>query len=174
MRLVKVSGIALLEVLISLVVISVGLLGLAALQISSMQDTQQTRYYEAASYGLAQLLDRMSTNGVGTHQNYYDFDNLSVDNKDKTPDDGCNGSDTSACIAKRELANWLQQTSAGLPDARVKISTANAASGAQVTAKIVWNAALSSATATTDYTTACDKTKVTSYQCSQITFWVPQ
>lgn len=174
MRHVKVTGIALLEVLISLVVISVGLLGLAALQVSSMQDTQKTRYNEAASYGLAQLLDRMSSNGAGTQKNYYDFDNLSVANKDKKPDDGCSDSSTSACVAKKELANWLEQTTAGLPDARVKISATSVVSGAQVTAKIVWNAALSSASATTDYTSVCDKTKVTSYQCSQITFWVRQ
>ena len=174
MRHVKIRGIALLEVLISLVVISVGLLGLAALQISSMQDTQQTRYNEAASYGLAQLLERMSSNGDGTQKNYYDFDNLSVANKDKKPDDGCSNSSTSACVAKKELASWLQQTTAGLPDARVKISATSALSGAQVTAKIVWNAALSSASASTDYTSACDKSKVDSYQCSQLTFWVRQ
>lgn len=170
---VKQRGIALLEVLISLVVISVGLLGLAALQIGSMKDTQQTRYYEIASYGLSQLLERLSSNADGVKNQYYDFNNLSVQNKDKNPEEGCSNDSTAPrCLARSELKTWLQQLS-GLPQPRVSISTTAVAGGSEVTAKIVWNAALRDAS-NVDYTTACDKTNVSSYQCNQIVVWIKQ
>lgn len=170
------KGIALLEVLISLVVISIGLLGLAALQVGSMQDTQATRYYEAASYGLNQLHERLSGNKPSAKLKYYDFNNLKAADSGTSPIEGCPADNkTDKCVARRDLKAWYEQLTKQLPSPRVSIATTDQASGVKITAVVVWDAALSGKSGD-DYP-ECDQTtrkKVDSYQCNQITLWLPK
>lgn len=170
------SGIALLEVLISLVIITLGLLGLAAMQITTLQGNMKTRQYEAASYGLNQLMERLSSNTAGVANGYYNFNNLAASARNNKPDDSCDESDISdGCKAKRELSVWLESLKVVLPSPRIKISTnTSVASGAQVTAQIVWNAALKTNSDSQNYASVCDKNNVDSYQCNQLTVWLPK
>ena len=169
----KQRGIALFEVLISLVVISIGLLGLAALQVSSMQNTQTTRFYEAASYGLKQLQERLSSNSASAAAKEYDFNNLKSADQSKKPDAGCDAKDTTECIARRDLAAWYEQLTKEIPSPRVSITTTDQASGVKITALVVWDAALAGKS-DEDYP-ECNQTtrqKVDSYQCNQIVLWL--
>ena len=169
------KGIALLEVLISLVIISIGLLGLAALQVGSMQNTQATRYYEAASYGLNQLQERLSGNKSSAKLKYYDFNNLKAADKSTLPSQGCPADDkTDKCVARRELQSWYEQLTNELPSPRVSIATTDQAGGVKITAVVVWDAALTGKSGD-DYP-ECNQTtrqKVDSYQCNQIALWLP-
>lgn len=166
------KGIALLEVLISLVIISVGLLGVAALQIGSFKDNIQSKQYEAASYALHQLVERLSSNSTAVALSYYDFNNLAAAKKDTLPNDSCTDNSTAECQAKQDLSVWYQQVKASLPSPRISISTnTSIASGAQITAQIVWDAALKN-NSSADYAQVCDKTKVDSYQCNQVVIWL--
>lgn len=64
---VKEHGVALLEVLIALVVVSVGLLGMALLQVNAMQHTHQGQMHSHSTYLLYDLSDRIRANdGVAT------------------------------------------------------------------------------------------------------------
>ena len=170
----KQRGIALFEVLISLVVISIGLLGLAALQVSSMQNTQTTRFYEAASYGLKQLQERLSSNSASAAAKEYDFNNLKSADQSKKPKDGCSDTDkTAKCIARRDLDAWYEQLTKEIPSPRVSITTTDQASGVKITALVVWDASLAGKSGE-DYP-ECNQTtrqKVDSYQCNQIVLWL--
>lgn len=62
MRRLKQSGFNLIEVLVALVVISIGLLGLAILQMTSLQQNQSAYYRSQATLLAYDITDRMRAN----------------------------------------------------------------------------------------------------------------
>ena len=69
-------GSGLIEVLIALVIMSVGLLGLASLQVSSMQRLQQARHQEAVTAALDDLCGRILANASLAKDGLFTFTNL--------------------------------------------------------------------------------------------------
>lgn len=64
-------GTTLIEVLVTLVLISVGLLGVAALQLTSLRSNQEAYVRSQASVLAADILDRMRTNQKGVRAGQY-------------------------------------------------------------------------------------------------------
>ena len=64
-------GIGLIEVLIALVVLSVGFLAAASIQISSMQSNQRARLDAQALVLIGDIMDRMSSNPTGVAAGLY-------------------------------------------------------------------------------------------------------
>ncbi|TXH70388.1 MAG: type IV pilus modification protein PilV [Thiothrix sp.] len=64
-------GLNLLEVLIATLVLSLGLLGLAGLQISSLKSTQNASLKQEATFVLYELLERMRSNRQATLDGSY-------------------------------------------------------------------------------------------------------
>lgn len=56
------NGLNLLEVLIAALVLSVGLLGLAGLQVSSLKTAQNASFKQQATFVIYELLERMRSN----------------------------------------------------------------------------------------------------------------
>ena len=65
-KLKKQSGVTLIEVLITLVIMSVALSGIAALQVSSMQSASQVKYRSAAVSSAQSILDAMRAGRTGS------------------------------------------------------------------------------------------------------------
>jgi type IV pilus assembly protein PilV len=65
------AGMSLLEVLITTLVLSVGLLGLAGLQIAGMKTTHNSYQMQQATWMVHDLLERMRTNKTGAYAGNY-------------------------------------------------------------------------------------------------------
>ena len=68
----KAKGFSLIEVLISMVVMGVGLLGLAGLQVASMKGTTNAHSRNVANMLVMDLADRMRSNPRGVAGGFYD------------------------------------------------------------------------------------------------------
>ena len=67
------KGFTLIEVLISMLVLSIGLLGLAALQIASVKANHSAQYRTEATLATYDLIDRMRVNREAANTNGYDI-----------------------------------------------------------------------------------------------------
>lgn len=68
----KSGGFTLIEVLISVVILAMGLLGLAALQATALRNTQSAYYRSLASQLAYDMADRLRANVVGAAAKNYD------------------------------------------------------------------------------------------------------
>jgi type IV pilus assembly protein PilV len=68
----KQNGFTLLEILVAVVVLSIGLLGLAGLQVSSLNNNQIAYYRSIASQQTYDMADRMRSNLAGVTAGNYD------------------------------------------------------------------------------------------------------
>lgn len=113
------SGFTLIEILISLIVLAVGFLGLAALQTGSIQGTQNTYYRTQADMLANDLAERMRANRLGAANSDYAFGGGSP-----PPDAGCDGGEDcdESEIADDDLNEWVTWVQDTLPggDARVE------------------------------------------------------
>ena len=69
------GGMTLIEVLVTLVLTSVGLLGVAALQLTTLKSNQESYVRSQATMLAADMLDRMRSNQVGFIAGNYDMAN---------------------------------------------------------------------------------------------------
>ncbi len=99
-------GFTLLEVLVALVVLSVGLLGLSGLQTNSLRNNYDAFLRSQATVMTTDILDRMRANRVGALADEYD-----IAYSDEKPaavvcsEAACNPSD----VADRDVLAWLNQ-----------------------------------------------------------------
>ncbi|TCJ85273.1 type IV pilus modification protein PilV [Cocleimonas flava] len=70
----RIKGFSMIEVLVSLIVIGVGMLGLSGLQIASMKGTNNAHSRTTASYLAFELAERMRANQLGVDGGFYDND----------------------------------------------------------------------------------------------------
>lgn len=118
-------GASLMEVLIAVVILSMGLVGVSALTITSVRNNQNANIRTRVSVLVEDFVDRMRRNGEGLKKGYYDNVNV-AGNVDAT------ASCTSSCTAQATANNDAQLLSQRLGDmfqsssATVSCSTASA------------------------------------------------
>lgn len=99
------SGFTLMEVLVALAVLSIGLLGMAGMQLFSMKSSHNAYLQSQASYFAYDLIDKMRANPVGFGNGNYDSAYLSIPGSPPN----CQTS-TATCsptqLASFELAQW--------------------------------------------------------------------
>ncbi len=100
----KNQGFTLIEVLISIVILSIGLLGLAALQTKNLQYIQTANVRTQATFLAADLVDQINTNKTAAMAGQYNVTAM------PTGTAGCTGT---ACLpsamARSNLINWYQR-----------------------------------------------------------------
>src|SRR5262245_7129761 len=96
------SGMSLVEVLVTLVLVSVGLLGVAALQLTSLKSNQEAYVRSQASVLADYILDRMRANQTGFRANEY---NIAI---------GTEAEDDET-TAGRDLIRWREEIHRLLP-----------------------------------------------------------
>lgn len=71
MKITKQAGVSLLEILISVLILSIGVLGLGGLQLFSLQGSNDAHYRTTASFVAEDLGDRIRINREGTDLSAY-------------------------------------------------------------------------------------------------------
>ena len=139
-----IAGFSLIEVLIALVILSVGLLGIAAMVSVSLKSKDSSYYRTEALTLSSAILDRMRANRAIATANGYD---VSFGGTSGTaPNNNCTSAPcTTAEQASMDLAQWQADIAAVLPafssavPAAGSISTATVNQMTQVNISIRWN-----------------------------------
>lgn len=114
------AGFAMMEVLMTIVVIAIGALGLAGLQLSSMKYNKESAVRSNATLLAIELSDRMRSNMAGVKAGSYTENNgyalaQSTLAAISAPTCGTSSDCTSAQLANLDLANWRDSLLAAMP-----------------------------------------------------------
>jgi type IV pilus assembly protein PilV len=104
----RTRGFSLIEVLITILIFAVGLLGMAALQAVSMRSNQSANFRTQATALAYMIIDRMHANADAIVRGEY-LAGLQAGDCGTGPDDG----DTTAVY---DIKEWRQQLACQLPD----------------------------------------------------------
>jgi len=141
------SGFTLIEVMVSVLVLSIGLVGVAALQGVSLKNTQSAFMRSQATALAYDLADRMRANVISAKTGLYDPGTAAKVTACKSTT-GCTAQD----MAKHDLAEWNAAIATYLPmgqgfvcvdstpnDGASAASAACDGSGTQIAVKIWWD-----------------------------------
>jgi len=120
----KQSGFSLIEVLVALLVLSIGLLGLAALQTTSLQYNTDSYTRTQATLLAYDIIDRMRSNATGFTGGDYDVADETAAANVVSTYNGCKGSScacaTTTCdaatLATYDLGQWYDRMGQLLPE----------------------------------------------------------
>ena len=159
------GGFTLLEVLIALLVLSIGLLGLAALQTVGLRSNQMATMRTTATQTAYDITDRMRANPEGLTEinKFYVIASGAAPAAAKNCD---NEACTAQELASFDLVQWRSQVET-LPDGKSSITQAVDAVTGQVTHTITvfWNEERDPAAVGT----GCDPNDKTDLRCIQLT-----
>lgn len=111
------SGFTLLEVLVALLILSIGLLGLAALQTVSLQFNTGSYARTQATLVAYEIIERMRANPTATKAGLYDVPTTAVAAAKKGDMTSCLGAACdSSNMAKYDLGQWYRRMVVLLPD----------------------------------------------------------
>ena len=131
-------GFSLIEVLVALLVLSIGLLGLAALQTTSLQYNTGSYFRTQATFLAYDIIDRMRANTDAVVDN----DNNGYDQPTTTnvsPPVNCDTTScTSAELALYDVRKWYDRIVIALPDAATNPPTIQISSTKRVAIRINW------------------------------------
>lgn len=118
------AGYTLLEVLIALLVFSVGLLGLAAMLVSAVKGNHQAYHHSQAVYVAEAMADGLRANLSAV--NGGDYNTGGSPGAPALIGTHSGGSCDSACnaqqLANRDLGNWVRMANGRLPNGRIGIN----------------------------------------------------
>lgn len=97
------SGVGLLEILITLVLLSIGFLTVARMQVTSLRFSQSAYYQSQASFMASDMIDRMRANIRGVQAGHYD--GITTSAEASNPDCGST-SCSAADIARQDIYDW--------------------------------------------------------------------
>jgi type IV pilus assembly protein PilV len=123
------GGMTLIEVLVTLVLISVGLLGVAALQLTSLKNNQESYVRSQAAVLAADILDRMRSNQTGFNAGNYDM---------PTDATGFDQAGAAGTAAAADIAAWQAAINRLLPGADSDAAGRIVRDGRLVTISIRW------------------------------------
>jgi type IV pilus assembly protein PilV len=140
-------GFTLVEVLVSLVVLAIGLLGIAKLMLFSSH-ANDSAYLRSQATALAyEILDNMRANKAGAIQQLYDTGLLTVPAAPGTLCEAVNTCTTSAQVALYDVYKWKLRLNANsglpipgaLPNGQGSVATALVAPQTTVTIVVSWD-----------------------------------
>jgi type IV pilus assembly protein PilV len=156
------NGFTFFEILIALLIVAVGILGHASMQMKSTDIAQRAGYAQTANLGLLDLAQRIRANSMAAIGGEFDHNNL-VSGTLLTVSKDCA---TSLCnradFASYELQKWFIDLDMQLPIPRFSVITV----GNLVTISLVWDAGRSGS----GYAT-CLATN-TECQTARLTVWL--
>jgi type IV pilus assembly protein PilV len=141
------SGVTLIEVMVTLLIIGVGLLGLLGLQAKSLAGHKDTMDRKAAAEMVSQIGERMRANHLGFLEDSYTMAVRTTDATPAAPSCGVTTNCTSAEIASLDKAIWIANMRKRIPESGAYIVTSAGASatmlsnGSSVRVTIVWREA---------------------------------
>ncbi len=119
------KGFSMLEVLVALLVISVGLLGVATLQTKGQQFNYFSYVRTQSTYLAYDLMERMRTNLDAAEKGDYDLGGSSVTPSADSKCEGSSNSNVAKCdfsqLAQDDLATWLNLVQNTLPEGSAQV-----------------------------------------------------
>ncbi|WP_444892735.1 type IV pilus modification protein PilV [Microbulbifer sp. TRSA001] len=137
----KQKGATLIEVLVSVLILAVGLLGLAATQVMSLKNGNGSHHRYMAALAAQEIIERMRANPTGASDGEYDgsVGGSSSDGGSGGSDSSSTPSCSSACsvseLAELDLYEWELILSSNLPSATGTIER----NSGEVTVTISWS-----------------------------------
>lgn len=104
------TGFSLIESLIALIIVSIGLLGLAALQTSALRNTQIANISSNATLSAHDIIERMRANPTGMQSKAYNAPSL-VAHSNCYSTTGC----TPTEIAENDMYEWVSELTKKIP-----------------------------------------------------------
>jgi type IV pilus assembly protein PilV len=154
------KGFTLLELLIALLIIAIGVLGHAKMQMKSMDTAYRATFAQTANTALLDLAQRMRANAVIAPS----FVESNLTSGDVITAINCSTSNCSnAQFAKTELKEWFTHLQGSLPSPRFSVAKA----GKLYTLTLIWDASR-----TGSGTAICDASGNTN-QCGSMEVWIP-
>ncbi|PRC95049.1 type IV pilus modification protein PilV [Solimicrobium silvestre] len=141
------TGFTIIEILISVLVLTIGILGAIKLQLSSMQTTQQSNFNSVAVKLASEMADKMRGNHVQMQQSDNAFLKVDFNSSDGAPATASMCYGKTECspdqLAAADISEWLNQLNNALPGARALICRDSSpwSSGAN---SLTWNCAAGS------------------------------
>lgn len=135
-------GATLIEALVSILVLSLGLLGMAALQLNALSFQKSSWATHRIAELTTDIVERMQTNPIGSEQGKYTYvPTYTLASAAVLSSNGCRSSTTTlTCspdqIASDDLSSWLKKAQTTLPGGAASVS-GNITSGFVVTAMYV-------------------------------------
>jgi type IV pilus modification protein PilV len=132
-------GFSLIEVLVAVIIVAIGLLGFASLQISGIQRVEQVKNTRTSNDGLRDLVERVSSLPNVAKAGSFTFSNL---------DDGHAPAWTLNCrenactndqLAAMELGLWFTDLALVAPSPRFSIATEVLSTGTHLTFNLIWD-----------------------------------
>lgn len=125
------QGFSLIEVLVALLVLSIGLLGLAALQTTSLKFNSDSLARTQATYLTYDIVDRMRSNPLGVSANNYNVPNATsattaASNACVSSSCACDNAGASCSasdLAAYDLVRWYERLQSLLPGASTNLAT---------------------------------------------------
>lgn len=139
---IRSGGFSLLEVLIALVILSVGLLGIAAMLSTTLKSNDSAYMRSQATILAYNIIDRMRANPIGATNGDY---NIAMGTPAPGSGTVCTGGGAgcgSALLADYDLTQWkktLASSSNGLPNGDGSIVTSQLGGVNLVTVTVLWN-----------------------------------
>lgn len=118
-------GITLIESLMALVVISIALLGIASLQLLTLQDMRDARWRASAINLAGGMLEQLRAD----RENAEDY---------SITDSELEGCEAGTSVACQEMARWLQDVSVSLPSSLVNLAVTESPSEIRAQLAIRW------------------------------------
>lgn len=146
----KNAGLTLIEVLVSLMVLAIGLLGLAMLQAAGLRFTNDSYSRSQATLFAYDIIERMRSNPTGFTAGNYDIANVTAANTAISTYSTCKSSGcscetttcTSATLAQYDLGRWYDQQDKLLAGAQLAANQSKRATivraGNAVTITLYW------------------------------------
>jgi type IV pilus assembly protein PilV len=122
----QAAGFTLVEVLVAVLVLSLGVLGAAGMQAASLRSNREARAQEVGTRLATELAELMRANHMLASQKSAAANPYLLDFANQAPAAGANCFTASSCntalaIAQRDVADWAQRAAQVLPGIRVKV-----------------------------------------------------
>ncbi len=124
----RCDGLTLIEVMIALIVLSIGILGLATLQTASLNFNNGASQRTQATVLAYDMADKMRANRPAAQAGAYD-----IAFEDPAP--ACAAPSTAGTVAEQDISAWRMALACRLPQATGSIARA----GTQVTLTVQWD-----------------------------------
>lgn len=131
----KQRGFSMIEILITLVIIAIALLGTAGLQLYAMRNTKSADQRNQAVFLASELIERMEANKAGAVAGSYVINGVAATT---ATTDCMAGTCNSTQIASYDLAQWTASVASAVPGASWDVSAAVAGLLATYTVRVQW------------------------------------
>ncbi len=135
----KNRGFSLLESLVTLVVLSIGLLGVTSLQLTTISKGRASFERNQATLLANELIERVRANLPAAVEGHYDLDKGSASQYGAPLCRGSGVNCSMSDLAASDVADWMRRVNSQLRDATVEVDVnVNAGIANSITVTLVW------------------------------------